>query len=61
MRGIIWPHWRISHLPALSRYFIRTGLIYLLLAFTVGILQLTSISWRILLWPRTYTSLSSDA
>jgi hypothetical protein len=38
-------------LPQLSRWFIRTGLLYLLLFFTGSLLQVLSARWAPLLWP----------
>jgi hypothetical protein len=43
-------------LPRLSRYFIRTALIYLIAALATGIVLMVSAPWGSLLWP-TYVHL----
>lgn len=38
-------------IPKVSRWFIRTALMYLLASLIAGVLQMTSPSWGALLWP----------
>jgi hypothetical protein len=42
--------------PDLTRWFIRTALVYLLVSFIAGVLQLTPGRWGAVLWP-TYVHL----